>query len=615
MPGSGSASGENTDRKKSPVAPPRTNDNPLSLVISANKTGNRHIRTNDSQVVNVTDSLLPRTAYIKPKSKPTEKSSTDLKLSNAKDDLVDSNRVQTTNDCERIIARPSYTLPPTSYKRSSYVKPKTKPTEKSNTDLKLSIAKDHLVNSKRVQTSNDSGRTIARPADTLLPTSYKRSSYVKPKTKPTEKSSTDLKPSSAKDHLVDSNRVQTTNDSERIIARPAVTLLPTSYAKPKTKPADESYINLRPTSTKDLADRTFVQTTIDTELGTRRPTDSLVSSSHKRSSYVKPKTKPTEKSSTDLKPTSAKYHLAGRSLVQTTKDSELATTRPKVCSRNSNDTDPGLIIMIMNAGGAGTSKAVDRRKCIAHTVNTLKPKILLFQEFTWKGIAGKIWESSPLPSHYQYFGHSDASVLYDVRDIIAEELKSTDVRRILEHLQRTSNNAFNSPFPMDFDPLPRMCACLVSTIGVPFWEFICVSWHGPWARCSLGRRKTYFQYLLEFLKNIMVKFKRPLLVGGDFNIDFPDIIALIKHPFKKYEYTPSKRRQDLVKDYFITSFDMDLNKIGFVDISGYESCLDHDPVTSCLSKVIVWPRYEDTMVWLNHNRVLSVFRCWCMLLA
>ena len=313
-----------------------------------------------------------------------------------------------------------------------------------------------------------------------------------------------------------------------------------------------------------------------------KPTEGLRPTPHNRTLIVGPKTKQTDKICAEVKPTGAKDLMKG-TLMQTKKDSEHSGTRPKVSSRkpNSETFDPGLIIIIMNANGAGQSDPVERRQCISNIVKEQKPKILLFQEFTWKGITGKIWENSPLPTHYQYFGNKEASVLYDVSDIVAEELRSTDVRCILDHLQRPSNNAFNS----DFDPLSRMCACSVSTTGVPFWEFICVSWHGPWNGMTLDRRKTYFKYLLEFLKNIMTRFKRPLLIAGDFNIDFPDIEAFIKHPFKKYDYTPSKRRQGAVKDYFITSIDMDLNKLRYVNIDNYESCLDHDPVISCLSKV------------------------------
>ena len=429
------------------------------------------------------------------------------------------------------------------------------------------------------------------PVGVTDPGSLTRTAYVSPKSKQTDKRGAELKPSSASERLLHTHVVQTTKEHGLVTPTDILgspTRNKTSQKENyKTKPSDKSCTKARPTSARDgVAAKSFVQTTKASVLP--KPTEGLRPTPHNRTVIVGPKTRQTGKSCAEVKPTSAK-DLMKWTLMQTKKDSEHAGTRPKVASRkpNSETFDPGLIIIIMNANGTGQSDPVERRQCIANTVKARKPKILLFQEFTWKGITGKIWEDSPLPTHYQYFGNKEASVLYDVRDIVAEELRSTDVRRILDHLQRTSNNAFNSPFPTDFDPLSRMCACSVSTIGVPFWEFICVSWHGPWNGMTLDRRKTYFQYLLEFLKNIMTRFKRPLLIGGDFNIDFPDIAAFIKHPFKKYDYTPSKRRQGAVKDYFITSIDMDLNKLRYVNIGNYESCLDHDPVTSCLSKVIV----------------------------
>ena len=244
-----------------------------------------------------------------------------------------------------------------------------------------------------------------------------------------------------------------------------------------------------------------------------------------------------------------------------------------------------VLIMIMNANGDG--KADKRREGLKDIINNVKPKLVLFQEFVWRGISGKIWEKQSLPTHYQYFGNTEASLLYDARDIIAQELSSTDLRKILEELQRTSNNRLKTPFPTDFDPLPRTCASLVMTIGVPFWEIICVSWHGPYTGHSLDQRKTYFQYLLEFLRKVQIRFKRPLLLAGDFNIDFACIEPLIKNPFKSHSYSASRRRESAVKDYFLTTEDLDLSKIQFVDIGEHQVSFDHDPVKACLKVVSV----------------------------
>ena len=246
------------------------------------------------------------------------------------------------------------------------------------------------------------------------------------------------------------------------------------------------------------------------------------------------------------------------------------------------DTTPdsqAILIMIMNAKGEG--KADERKEGIQSMVRRIRPKLLLFQEFSWKGITGKSWEDHSLPKHYQYFGNSEAGILYDFRDIVAEEVSSTTLMRILEELQRTPKN----PLPIDFDPLPRMCASIIKTIGVPFWEFICVSWHGPYNRWTIEHRKTYFQNVLEFLRNIKKILKKPLLIGGDFNVEFKHIEELIKHPFKKYTYKPSKRREKSVIDYFVTTEDLELSKMKFVDLRVHEDSFDHDPIQSCV-KVI-----------------------------
>ena len=246
------------------------------------------------------------------------------------------------------------------------------------------------------------------------------------------------------------------------------------------------------------------------------------------------------------------------------------------------DTSPdsqAILIMIMNAEGKG--KADERKEGIQSMVRRIRPKLLLFQEFSWKGITGKSWEDHSLPKHYQYFGNSEAGILYDFRDIAAEEVSSTTLMRILEELQRTPKN----PLPIDFDPLPRMCASIIKTIGVPFWEFICVSWHGPYNRWTIEHRKTYFQNVLKFLRNIKKILKKPLLIAGDFNVEFKHIEELIKHPFKKYTYKPSTRREKSVIDYFVTTEDLELSKMKFVDLRVHEDSFDHDPIQSCV-KVI-----------------------------
>ena len=240
-----------------------------------------------------------------------------------------------------------------------------------------------------------------------------------------------------------------------------------------------------------------------------------------------------------------------------------------------------VLIITMNANGKGT--ADKRREGITYTVTTNKPMLVLFQEFKWIGISGKIWEKHPFPFYYQYFGNTDASLLYDTRHIVAEQLSSTEMRRILEQLQRSSNNNLKKPFPMDFDPLARMCISSVTTIGVTVSKFICVSWHGPYRRSTVDYRKDYFSYLLEFLRNIMLKFQSPLLVAGDFNIDFQAIEALIKYPFKACSYRPSARREGSVIDYFITTEYLELTNIRFLDIGDHESSFDHDPLISSLN--------------------------------
>ena len=247
-------------------------------------------------------------------------------------------------------------------------------------------------------------------------------------------------------------------------------------------------------------------------------------------------------------------------------------------------------IIIMNADGSSDEfDAVPerRRHAIQAVISKYSPTLLLFQEFKWKDIRGKIWKACPIPDQYHYSGHSEASMIYDERFVVVDDL-GTITRRILEDLQRSSSNQLKAAFPLEFNPLPRMCAKLLHSRFEPSFSFICISWHGIYKGID---KKNYFRYLLEFIRNIHMKMKVPILVGGDFNIAMKYIREYVSKPFKLYKYTASERRDKKgLIDFFITTDELHLSGTRSIDLEALypdihpNGILDHDPVYALLSK-------------------------------
>jgi hypothetical protein len=262
------------------------------------------------------------------------------------------------------------------------------------------------------------------------------------------------------------------------------------------------------------------------------------------------------------------------------------------------DTFESVKIMLMNANGKndkGGTPTERRKNAIQNVILKHSPKIVLFQEFSWKGITGKTWAKYPFPEHYVYKGHYDASIMYDSSCITVKDLLSSDIQTILSGLQSSANNRLKRTFPMDFNPVARMCLSRVSTPSKPALDFICISWHGKSNENGGGRMKElkkieYFEYWMEFLRHIREKYKLPIVAGGDYNVDMYSIETYVTSPFKLCIYETSMRRTVRgIVDYCIVTDDLDFTEISWVnldrDTSVYHpnEILDHDPIVGSLS--------------------------------
>lgn len=269
--------------------------------------------------------------------------------------------------------------------------------------------------------------------------------------------------------------------------------------------------------------------------------------------------------------------------------------------RNEQGKQNTLKIMIMNANGNDDklgSPTERRKNAIQNIVVKHLPDILLFQEFHWTGITGKTWSKYPFPSNYMCKGHGHASIMYNVDSLTIQDLPHNEIATTLSGLQSNSNNQLKVTFPLDFAPLSRMCITRVIAITQPAFQFICISWHGNSNENGGGKMKNlkkieYFKYLIEFLRNIREKYKLPMMIGGDFNVDMYSIeTSLHSSPFKLCTYDALKRRTVKgIIDYFIISEDLSLEDISSISLASDttvfcpDGILDHDPVIGILKPV------------------------------
>lgn len=257
-----------------------------------------------------------------------------------------------------------------------------------------------------------------------------------------------------------------------------------------------------------------------------------------------------------------------------------------------------LKILIMNANGkngSGGSPAERRKKAIHEVVRKQMPNIVLFQEFSWVGITGKTWSKYPFPEQFVYKGHHDASIMYDDTCMSVQNFPAADIDRILSGLQSNANNRLQRPFPMDFNPVARMCMTKITSLTKPGLDFICISWHGKSNEVGGGKMEKskkieYFQYWMEFLGIIREKYKLPILAAGDYNVDMYSIKNCVRHPFRLCLYEASMRRTERgIVDFCIVTDDIEFSDISWVNLETDTSVfspyciLDHDPIVGSLT--------------------------------
>lgn len=93
------------------------------------------------------------------------------------------------------------------------------------------------------------------------------------------------------------------------------------------------------------------------------------------------------------------------------------------------------------------------------------------------------------------------------------------------------------------------------------------------------------------MNEIGQQYDLPLIIGGDFNLQYKDIPEDFKNPGSgliAYMYDPLERRRSRLIDFYIGSPTLPLSKIAAVDLKKVDNgedaqkLFDHDPVDATL---------------------------------
>lgn len=256
-------------------------------------------------------------------------------------------------------------------------------------------------------------------------------------------------------------------------------------------------------------------------------------------------------------------------------------------------------LMIMNTHGNNDDQgrpSARRKKTIADIVKRVDPVIVLFQEFKWVSIRHAHWkrDDAEIDPTYEYIRQprhesmniarnrpNEASIMYNNDEIV--EVNLVDFADLQNCLTETINV---------FNPFKRMTAVKIAVqISQARTEkFVCISWHGRYTEGGTNRLQE-FVYLMEFLTSMSESLILPIVIGGDFNIDFNTVQGLVPDSFTIYQYQASRRRRRQgVIDFFICSkLGIRLTSVHslrrlqrYTEATKPSGILDHDPVMAHL---------------------------------
>lgn len=255
-----------------------------------------------------------------------------------------------------------------------------------------------------------------------------------------------------------------------------------------------------------------------------------------------------------------------------------------------------ISIITANAGYTrATGHAALRQKAISLILNDDNaPALVLFQEFdnTKFDVTSPKWKSYNISNKYGYlYKGNDASFLYHKDKLTLEDVDDNQKHpEWKDSLIRIREELRNKDQRLEL-ALGRMPMAVAKMVNDEQAQFACVSYHGP-SSVSDDAKWLEIEGMLMLVTTWSKQMNLPLIIGGDFNLEFLNVSAhlekmgtklsvpVIAHNYK----AEGKRERSLKVDFFIASALLELKEIYPINWNEHlgTEILDHDPVTAKL---------------------------------
>ena len=257
------------------------------------------------------------------------------------------------------------------------------------------------------------------------------------------------------------------------------------------------------------------------------------------------------------------------------------------------DDRKAISIITANAGYTpGKGHAALRQQAISLLLNDDNaPELVLFQEFDNRklNVTSPKWKPYNISEKYKYhYKGNDASFLYDKTRIIFEDVDDneewkTRLSKIRKELKKKDQRLELA--------LGRMPMAVVKMVKDENERFACVSYHGP-SSVSDDAKWLEIEGMLMLVTTWSKEMNLPLIIGGDFNLEFLNVSAHLERmvtklpmPVIAHNYkAEGKRKRSLKVDFFIASPLLELTEIYPIHWNEQleTEILDHEPVTAKL---------------------------------
>lgn len=192
-------------------------------------------------------------------------------------------------------------------------------------------------------------------------------------------------------------------------------------------------------------------------------------------------------------------------------------------------------IVSWNMGGSSNAGHTAARKSILYRFlqrTKHKTAVYLFQEPSWAHLLHRIAEgiyvnhpnlSSAIPANFQHFPDFLQN-LANTQPNAHAACVTNDRKIATENI----NNLIWNNLPVNgyefarLEIQPRLCCVRIAKVNTNNWTLCICSWHGRY-KISKEEKIAIFNELLHLLTWIRVALNIPVLLGGDFNLQYSDV--------------------------------------------------------------------------------------------